>query len=158
MRLTVVLRVLLVMFLVGLLIASGLLYIISLDLAEQYPEYAPVRMPIYVAVLVGLLPVVIAVQVVFALLGVIDRGAAFSPRTIELLRRLSLLFGIAAGYLVLGLIGVWLALGRMHPSILLAWLAAEVVTLFLLTLAALLGRLVAAALEVRQRGELTVLR
>jgi Protein of unknown function (DUF2975) len=156
MRETVVLRVLLVMFLLGLLLASGLLYIVSLDLAAQYPELAHVRMPIYVAVLVGLLPVVVAVQVVFALLGVVDQDEAFSPRTVVLLRRLSMLFGLDVGYLVLGLVGVWLALGQMHPSILLGWFAAEVVALFLFTLAALLRRLFAAALELRQENELTV--
>ena len=150
------LRVLLVMFLVGLLLASGLLYIISLDLAAQYPELAHLRMPIYVAVLVGLLPVVVAVLVVFALLRVIDQGGAFSPRTVVLLRRLSMLFGFAAGYLVLGLVGVWLALRQMHPSILFGWFAAEVVALFLFTLVALLGRLFAAALELRQENEVTV--
>src|SRR3712207_5530843 len=103
MRLTAVLRVLLVLLLVGLILASGLLYIGSLDMAAQYPEHAHVRLPIYLAVLVGLLPVVVAVQVGFALLHVIDQGAAFSPRAVALLRRLSVLFGIAAGYLVLGL-------------------------------------------------------
>ena len=50
------LRVLLVMFVLGLLLASGLLYIVSLDLAAQHPELARIRMPVYVAMLVGLRP------------------------------------------------------------------------------------------------------
>ena len=156
MRHTLVLRMLLVLLLIVLVLLSGLLYIVSLDLAAQYPELAHLRMPIYVAVLIGLLPVVVAVQVVFALLRVIDQGGAFSLRTVVLLRRLSMLFGFAAGYLVLGLVGVWLAIGQMHLSILFGWFAAEVVALFLFTLAALLGRLFAAALELRQENELTV--
>jgi len=157
---TKLLRVLLVMFLVGLVMASGLLYIVSLDLAAVYPELAHLRLPIYVAVLVGLVPVVVAVKVVFDLLGVVDQGEAFSLRTVRLLRRLKVLFGITAGYLVLGLVGVsvaiWGAMGQTHPSILLSWFAAEVVALFLFTLAALLERLFAAALELRQDNELTV--
>ena len=157
---TKLLRVLLVMFLVGLVMASGLLYIVSLDLAAVYPELAHLRLPIYVAVLVGLVPVVVAVKVVFDLLGVVDQGEAFSLRTVRLLRRLKVLFGITAGYLVLGLVGVsvaiWGAMGQTHPSILLGWFAAEVVALFLFTLAALLERLFAAALELRQDNELTV--
>lgn len=153
---TKLLRVLLVMFLVGLVLASGLLYIVSLDSAALYPELAHLRLPIYVAMLVGLIPVIVAVKVVFDLLSVVDQGEAFSPRTVRLLRRLKVLFGITAAYLVLGLTGVWVAMGRTHPSILLGWLAAEVVALFLFTLAALLERLFAAALELRQDNELTV--
>ena len=148
------------MFLVGLVMASGLIYIVSLDLAALYPELAHLRLPIYVAVLVGLVPMVVAVKVVFDLLRVVDQGEAFSLQTVRLLQRLKVLFGITATYLVLGLVGVsvaiWVAMGQSHPSILLGWFAAEVVALFLFTLAALLERLFAAALELRQDNELTV--
>lgn len=71
-----------------------------------------------------------------------------------------MIFGITAAYLVLGLVVVsvalWVAMGRTHPSILLGWFAAEVVAPFLFTLAALLERLFAAALELREDNELTV--
>jgi hypothetical protein len=154
------LRVLLVMFLFGLVLALGLLYIISLDLAAAFPEVAHLRLPIYVAVLVGLTPVIVAVKVVFDFLSVVDQGEAFSVQTVRLLRRLKLLLGITAAYLVLGLVGVsaatWVAMGQMIPSSLLVWFAGEVVTLFLFTLVALLERLFAAALELRQDNELTV--
>lgn len=81
-----------------------------------------------------MLPVIAAVHVVFSLLEVVDQGGAFSPRSVALLRRLSLLFGLSAGYLVVGLVGVALAIGQLHPSMLIAWFAAEVVALFLYTL------------------------
>ena len=159
-RETRLLRVLLVMFLVGLVLASGLLYIISLDLAAAFPEVAHLRLPIYVAVLVGLIPVIVAVKVVFDFLGVVDQGEAFSVQTVRLLRRLKVLLGITAAYLVLGLVGVsaatWVAMGQMIPSSLLVWFAGEVVTLFLFTLVGLLERLFSAALELRQDNELTV--
>ena len=154
------LRVLLVMFLAGLVLASGVLYIASLDYAAHYPELADLRLPIYVAVLIGLVPMVVAVKVVFDLLCVVDLGEAFSLQTVRLLRRLKGLFGITVAYLLIGLVGVsvaiWCAIGQMHPSILLGWFAAEVVALFLFTLAALLEGLFAAALELRQDNELTV--
>lgn len=159
-RQTRLLRVLLALFLVGLVLASGLIYIISLDLAETYPELAHLRMPVYVAVIVGLVPVVVAVKVVFDLLRVVDQGEAFSTPTVRLLRRLKALVGITAAYEVLGLVGVWVAawvaMGQTKAYMLLPWLAAEVVTLFLFTLVALLERLFAAALELRQDNELTV--
>jgi len=157
---TRVLRVLLVMFLVGLVLASGLLYIVSLDLAAVYPKLANLRLPVFVAVLVGLVPVIVAVKVVFNFLSVIDQGEAFSTRTIRLLRRLKMLIGITAAYLTLGLAGVWVAawvaMGQTKASMVLVWFAAEVVTLFLYTLVALLERLFSAALELRQDQELTV--
>ncbi len=157
---TRLLRVLLVMLLAGLVMASGLLYIVSLDLAAVYPELAHLRLPIYVAVLVGLVPVIVAVKVVFDFLSVVDQGEAFSTRTVRLLRRLKVLVGITATYEVLGLAGVlvatWVALGQTKAYMLLPWFAAEVVTLFLFTLVALLERLFAAALELRQNNELTV--
>src|SRR5659263_146080 len=140
-RQTTILRALLVTFMVGLVMVSGLLYIVSLDSAALYPELAHLRLPIYVAVLAGLVPTIVAVKVVLDLLRVVDQGEAFSPRTVRLLRRLKVLFGITAAYLVVGPAGVsvaiWSAMGRTHPSILLGWIAAEVVALFLFTLAAL---------------------
>jgi hypothetical protein len=159
-RETKLLRVLLVMFLVGLVLAGGLLYIVSLDLATVYPKMADLRLPIYVAVLVGFVPMIVAVKVVFELLSVVDQGEAFSLRTVRLLRRLKVLVGITAAYLVIGLVGIWVAvwatMGQAKGYVLLPWFAAEVVTLFLFTLVALLERLFAAALELRQDNELTV--
>jgi len=97
---------------------------------------------------------------VFNFLSVIDQGEAFSTRTIRLLRRLKMLIGITAAYLTLGLAGVWVAawvaMGQTKASMVLVWFAAEVVTLFLYTLVALLERLFSAALELRQDQELTV--
>ena len=159
-RETRLLRVLLVMFLVGLVLASGLLYIVSLDLAAVYPKLANLRLPAFGAVLVGLVPVIVAVKVVFNFLSVVDQGEAFSIRTIRLLRRLKMLIGITAAYLTLGLVGVWVAawvaMGQTKASMVLGWIAAEVVALFLYTLVALLERLFSAALELRQDHELTV--
>ena len=137
---TRLLRVLLVMLLAGLVMASGLLYIVSLDLAAVYPELAHLRLPIYFAVLVGAVPVVMGVKVVFDLLSVVDQGEAFSTRTVRLLRRLKVLVGITAAYEVLGLAGVlvatWVAMGQTKAYMLIPWFAA--------------------ALELRQDNELTV--
>jgi Protein of unknown function (DUF2975) len=100
------------------------------------------------------------VKVVFDFLSVVDQGEAFSIRTIRLLRRLKVLLGITAAYLTLGLAGtwvaVWVAMGQTKGSMVLVWFSAEVVTLFLYTLVALLERLFSVALELRQDHELTV--
>ena len=67
----------------------------SLDLAAVLPAAAQLRLPIYVAVLAGLVPVVVAIKVVFDVLSVVDHGDAFSARTVRLLRQLKVLLGIA---------------------------------------------------------------
>ena len=108
-RETKFIRALLVMFLGGLVLASGLLYIVSLDFAAAYSKLAHLRLPIYVAVLVGLVPVIVAVKVVFDFLGVVDQGEAFSARSVGLLRRLKLIFAIIAAYEVLGFVGISVA-------------------------------------------------
>ena len=140
--------------------ASGLLCIVSLDLAAAFSDVAHLRLPIYFAVLVSLVPAAMGVKVVFDLLRVVDQGEAFSARTVRLLRRLKALVGITAAYEVLGLAGVLVAvevaMGQTNAYMLLPWFAAEIMTLFLFTLVALLERLFGAALELRRDNELTV--
>src|SRR5690625_7973259 len=84
MRQTLGLRVLLSLLALGLLLAAGLLYLLSLDSAAMYPEVAHLRAPIYGAVLIGLLPMLVAMWTMFGLLRLVDDGEAFSARTVRL--------------------------------------------------------------------------
>ena len=59
--------------------------------------------------LVGFVPVIVAIKVVFDFLGVVDEGEAFSARSVGLLRRLKLIFAIIAAYEVLGFVGISVA-------------------------------------------------
>ena len=96
----------------------------------------------------------------FDFLGVVDQGEAFSARSVGLLRRVKLLFAIIAAYEVLGFVGVsvatLVAMGQTKAYMLLGWFAAEVVGLFFFVVFALLERLFASALKLRQENELTV--
>ena len=155
-RLTRLLRILLVLILVVMVLASGLLYLMSLDYARAWPELAHLQLPIYVAVLVGLVPVVVAIALVFDFLGVVDRGDAFSIRTVQILERLRMLIGAFALYVALGLVGAWAAMRLMHPTLLFGWFMVEVAALFLFTVVALLERIFTDALALRVDHELTV--
>jgi hypothetical protein len=155
-RETKFLRLLLVALLLVLVLTCGLLYIFSLESAQAWPEFAHLRLPIYVAVLVGLVPVAWAIRSVFDFLRVVDRGDAFSAPTVRILRRLRLLIGVFAGYLGLGLVGFMTATGRMHPTLFFLWFMVEVAALFLFTMVALLERIFVVALELREDNELTV--
>ena len=150
------LRFLLVLLLFGLVLGCGLLYAFSLEAAQAWPELAHLRLPLYAAVVAGLLPVLMAIRSVFDLLEAVDRSAAVSARTVEILRRLRLLSGVFAGCLGVGSVGFWVATGLMHPTLVFLWFVAQVAALVLLTMVALLERLLVAALERRRDSELTV--
>lgn len=112
-RETTLLRWLSGMLLFGLLLGCGLLYVLSIESADAWPELAHLRLPIYLAVVVGFVPVALGITAVFDLLAVVNRGEVFSARTVQILHRLRLLV-------------------------------------------ALLGRIFAAALEMREDHDLTV--
>src|SRR3712207_4520684 len=95
------LRVLLVLLLVVVFATCAALYAISLESASAAPELAYLRVPLYLAVVAAFVPVVMAVKAVFAFLGAVDDGQAFSERTVEVLRRLTVLVGVFAGYVCL---------------------------------------------------------
>lgn len=67
---------------------------------------------------------------------------------------------IIAAYEVPGFVGIsvatMVAMGQTKAFMFLGWFAAEVVILFFFTLVALLERLFATALKLRQENELTV--
>ena len=155
-RETRLLRFLLVLFLLGLVLGGGLLYALGLESAQAWPELAHLRVPVYLAALVGGVPVVLVVMSVFDFLDAVDRGAAFSLRTVEILRRVRVLVGVLAGYLALGFVGFWVAADLMHPTLVLLWLAVEGAAVFLVTLLALLERILVGALGRRQDVELPV--
>jgi len=155
-RETRILRFLLVLLSLCLVLGCGFIYALSLESAQAWPELAHLRVPVCLAVLGGLVPVFLAVNPVFDVLEAVDRGAAFSARTVEILRRLRLLIGVFAGYLGLGLGGFQAATGLMHPTLVFLWFVVEVAALFLLTLVALLERILVGALERRRDHERTV--
>ncbi|MGF1618348.1 MAG: DUF2975 domain-containing protein [Acidimicrobiia bacterium] len=155
-RETALLRVLLGMLSFAILAGAGLLYLVSLESARNWPELAHLGLPTYLAVIVGLIPVFVAVKLVLDFLAVVDHGEAFSTNTLHILRRLRLVIGVFASYFAVGLIGFWAVTGLMHITLLFAWTVIEVAALFMLTVVALFERIFSVALELRQDNELTV--
>ncbi len=135
---------------------AGLVHIAGLISAQSYPELSHLRVPIYIAVLVGLIPILLGVRAAFNFLSLVDEGEAFSTETVRLFRRLKILLAVTAGYLLAGLVGTWVAIGEMHFSLLFAWFGAEVIIAFLITLMSLLEGLFSNALALRTDSELTV--
>jgi hypothetical protein len=135
------------MSLFAALLAYGLLYLYSLESAQNWPNLAHLRLPIYGATLVGAIPFTGAIVLGFKFSREVDLGNVFSTYTIQILRQIRLLIGVFAGYLALAIAGFWVATGLMHPTILFAWFVAEISTLLLFTLVALSERTLAVALD-----------
>lgn len=147
---TKLLRIVLVVLLFALIVGCGLLYLLSLESARNWPSLAHLRLPIYVAVLVGVVPVAAAIVAMFDFLRLVERGRQFSDHTVQILRRIRLFIAVFAAYLVLGLVGFWAAAGMMHATLLFAWFVAEASALFLFAFVALFERLITAAVGLRQ--------
>jgi len=155
-RHTVTLRFLLVLMLGVLLVLGGALDLMSTEAAHNWPELSHLQYPVLIACVAALAPVVVAIVLVFGFLEAVDRGDVFTSGTVQVLRRVRLLIGVFAAYLTLGLAVFWLASGMMHPTLLFGWFACEVTALICYTLVALLERIFAVALELREDHELTV--
>lgn len=153
---TVALRALLVLVLLVVAVGCALLWVVGLDSARAWPELAHLRVPVYLGVVAGLVPVALAVLAVLRLLRVVDRGEAFSSAAVDLFRRLQVLTAGFAAWFTLGLVGFWALSGLMHPGLLAAWFVLEVGALFCFVTAALLARLFSAAAQLRLDAELTV--
>ena len=128
----------------------------SLESAQNWPTLAHLRVPVFASVVVGLVPIVVAIVAVFEFLRAVDRGDAFSTGAIRVLGRLKRLAGVFAGYFAVGLVVFWTVTGLMHPTLLFTWFLLEVAALFLVTAAALFERLFTEAFELRTENELTV--
>lgn len=146
---TKLLRLLLGLILVGLLMTGVMLYFVSTESARNWPELAPYQMPLYLAVLLGFVPVLGAVALAFDFLRMIDQGMAFSVQAAQILRRLELVIGAFAIYLAAFLVGAWAALGLMHLTLLLIWFAVEVAAMFLFAVASLFKRVILTASQMQ---------
>jgi hypothetical protein len=153
---THVLRLLLAALAVGVLLGAGVLYLLSLESAAAWPEYAHLRLPTYLGVVVGFVPVLAGIGLLFRFLGLVDAGEAFSGPTLRVIRQVELLIAGVAAYYLIGLVAFHLAFGQGQPGVLLAWLGLEVALLLLLGGFALLERLFRTAHALREDVEMTV--
>ena len=149
-------RALLVVLAVGLGVAAGVLYLLSLDSAAAWPEYAHLRLPTFLGVVLGFLPVLVGIGLLFRFLRLVDAGEAFSAPTLRVFRQVKVLIAGVAVYYVIGLVAFHVAFGQGQPAVLLAWLGLEVAILLLFAAFALLERLFRAAHALREDVDLTV--
>lgn len=150
------LRLLLAALTIGVLIGAGVLYVLSLDSANAWPEYAHLRVPTYLGVVIGFVPVLVGIGLLYRFLRLVDTGEAFSAPTLRVIRQVKLLIAGVAVYYLIGLVAFHLAFGQGQPGVILAWLGLEVALLLLLCGFALLERLFRLAHALREDVEMTV--
>jgi hypothetical protein len=155
-RHTVLLRVLLVVILALLVGCVRILYDESVLDAVAWPEFAHLRALTYWAVVVGFVPFVAAIGLMFRFLRLVDQGEAFSAATVMLLRQAKWWIGAFAGYFTTGLFAMGVVYGMQSPGVIAEWFVLEVAALFCFAVAALLERLLRAALDMREDVETLV--
>jgi hypothetical protein len=154
---TVALRGLLLMLAAGVAFAYLLLYLVSVDLAEQYPVLAHFRLPLFFTSVVAAIPSLVALQALWSFASLVAKGEAFSPRAVALLRRIRNCFAVTAAYLLVAFTAVTMAMQPgQSPSVFLAFVVGEIISLFLFTFAAVMVGLFDNATSLREDNALTV--
>ena len=155
-RQTWALRLLLSIVLAGIAIACALLYVASLESAVNWPTLAYLRIPVFLLVSLGALPLVLIIALAFTYLRLVDEGEVLSERAVRTLRRMRALLGVFAGYFLVGFVAFWVVTGLMQLVLLLAWVGLEVLALVGFVLIALFERVFTTATQLRRDNDLTV--
>ena len=155
-RNTTLLRSLLVLLLLLLLAALTGVGVLAADSARGYPEYAHLAWPTYTGILLGFVPVVLALWRMWKLAGLVARDEAFSRGTVHEIRRVKQYIVWFMAWFLAGAVAFRIAFAFLGPIVGAIWLLLEVAATFLFVVVAILERLFAAAVELREDAELTV--
>jgi hypothetical protein len=154
---TVALRGLLVVLAAGAVLAYLSLYVISLDLAAEFPPLAHLRLPLFLVAVGAGLPAVVALVCLWWFSALVAQGEGFSPAAVRLLRIMRNSFAVMAAYLLVAFVAITVAMQPGEsPQVFLTFCAAEVVALFLFTYSAVMVGLFDNGTTIRQEHELTV--
>lgn len=155
-RQTMLLRALLValtLLLLGALVVIGL---IANESRLDLPQYAALAWPTYIGIVLGFVPVGLALLRMYALAGYVERDEAFSADTVRAIHRIKRYIVWFIGWFFAGMIAFRVAFGFAGPAIGAIWLFLEVAALFLFAVVAILERLFAAAVALREDVDSTV--
>ena len=155
-RNTTMLRSLLVILFVLLLAALTIVGILAVDSAHGYPEYAHLAWPTYISILLGFVPVVLALWRMWKLASLVARDAAFTGATVMEIHRIKQYIVWFMAWFFVGSIAFRIAFGFVGPVVGAIWLLLEVAAAFLFAVVAILELLFASAVALREDAELTV--
>jgi len=131
--------------------------LIGMKISEQYPVLAHLRLPLFIAAVVAAIPSLVALHALWSFASLVASGEAFSPRAVALLRRIRNCFAVTAAYLLVAFTAVTIAMQPgQSPSVFLAFVVGEIISLFLFTFAAIMVGLFDNATSLREENALTV--
>ncbi len=146
-----------IFFIGGLIAVLSVFFLPSLarDTALNNPEYAYLRFPVLISMIVTTAPFYFALYKANQLLNLITHKAAFTDHSVRALKAISICGSIIAGaYLVLGT-GLSI-LKAMHPGIMIAFVILILTSLTISFFANLLKILLQEALDYKNDVDLTI--
>lgn len=155
-RSTAMLRALLGLLLLLLLAALAVVGVLAYQTQRNLPAYTALAWATYVGIVLGFVPVVLAMWRMHLLAGLVARDEAFSEGTVREIHRIKQYIVWFIAWFLIGAIGFRIALGFLGPVIGAVWLILEVAATFLFVVVAILERLFVAATRLREDAELTV--
>lgn len=155
-RSTSALRALLVILFVLLLAALGIVGVLANESRQDFPRYANLAWPTYIGVVLGFVPVVLALWRMNLLATLVARNEAFSQSTVLEIHRIKQYIVWFIAWFFGGAIAFRIAFGFVGPPIGALWLILEVAATFLFAVVAILERLFAVAVNLREDADLTV--
>lgn len=132
--------------------------VIAREWAIEFPEIANLRIPVVVGLTATTIPFFYALLQGWKLLSYIDKGKAFSPRSVAALRRIKLCALIISAIYIAGLpVSYGMAQSDDAPGLILIYSAIFVGGPTIVALAAaVLERLLHDALQIKSENDLTV--
>jgi hypothetical protein len=107
---------------------------------RQYPHYAHLGWPMYIAIMVGFVPVFLGIAQVWRFVALAGQGAGHSPRAVAALRNVTRCALAVSAWFTAGVFGWGIATQGMDPPFITFWLAVNIPTWFVILSSALLTR------------------
>lgn len=155
-RTTVLLRSLLVLLFVLLLGGLALVDVLRSQGEQSFPHLAHLGWPTFIGICLGFLPVVLALRRMYVLAGLVAGDEAFSSKTVDAIGQIKRYIIWFVSWFAVGIVAFRLAFGFFVPAVGVLWLLLEVAALFLFAVVAILERLFASAVLLREDADLTI--
>lgn len=155
-RTAMLLRALLVMLFLILLGALAIVDVLRMDSERAFPEFAHLGWPTFIGVVLGFVPVVLALWRMDRLAGLVARDEAFTADTVLEIHRIKQYIVWFMAWFIAGFGAFRVAFGMIAAPMAVLWLLLEVAAAFLFAVVAILEPLFASAVAMREDSELTV--
>ena len=142
-HLAIAMRILLVVVGLGFAAVLVLLNLMRINAELELPKYAHLGMPTYVGVLIGFVPVYVAIAHFWRIAGLLAVSRAISPALLHSIRIIRNCALIVAGWFTAGLLLFFVMFRLVGPPPVVMWGFIEIATLSIAVVASVVLRLLA---------------